>query len=139
MFAADRFGIEDILRRAGGRAPVLAILDSGIDPFGGLPPGTQVIAARSFVAGNPTHDPLGWGTAWAQLYARAITDRWAVDGHARVKLVIGQVVDKNGVGHPDALANALVWAAQFGTHAFLAPWVDQCPMVMPEPVWAHPH
>lgn len=124
MFSADRLEIDELFARAGRRSPILAILDSGLDPFAALPPGTQVLAARSFVGGNPSHDPLGWGTGWAQLYSRAITDRWTPDGRATVKLVIAQVVDRDGRGHPEALAAALAWTAQFGAHTYIAPWLE---------------
>lgn len=124
MFTADPSEIDELFTRAGNNCPVLAILDSGLDSFASFPPGTQVLAARSFVGGNPNHDPLGWGTGWAQLYSRAITERWTPDGRARVKLVIAQVVDRDGNGHPDALARALAWVAQFGAHTYIAPWLE---------------
>ena len=124
MFTADSIELDEIFARAGRQTPILAILDSGLDPFASLPPGTQVLASRSFVGGNPNHDPLGWGTGWAQLYSRALTDRWTPDGRGRVKLVIAQVVDKDGKGRPEALAQALAWVAQFGAHTYLAPWLE---------------
>jgi hypothetical protein len=134
MLFLDPDRLRTVLDLPSGRAPLVAILDSGLDPFAPLPEGTHVEAVRSFVDEDPSVDVLGWGTSWAQLYAGALTGRWVEGGPSEVRFVIAQVVDRRGRGQPAALAQALAWVAKLGVDAVVAPWVGSQPVrAMPRP------
>jgi hypothetical protein len=92
------------------RCPVIAVLESGLDPSAALPRGTRVIAARSFVGAHPMNDPIGSGTACVEAVADALTGAWGPDGEAEVLLIVAQVTSSDGITTQESLLAALEWA-----------------------------
>jgi subtilisin family serine protease len=96
-------------------APVrVAIVDSGID--GGHPDlQSKVVAARSFVGGNPLVDEQGHGTFVAGEIAAAMNNGQGIAGIAfTAELLVAKVVRPDGSISLDAEAEAIRWAADMG-------------------------
>ncbi len=109
-------------RLSARRSPVIAVLDSGLDPFAALAAGTRVVAARSFLDGHPFVDGAGTGTACANAVADTFAGRWGADGACEVRLVVAQIVDADGIVRVDALAKALGWVRALGVDAIAIGW-----------------
>ncbi len=96
-------------------APVLvATIDSGID--GGHPEfAGRIEAARSFVAGKATRDPLGHGTMVAGEIAAAIDNGRGIAGMAfPARLLVAKVARRDGTVSTEAIARAIRWATDRG-------------------------
>jgi subtilisin family serine protease len=101
---------------AGGRRPVVAVLDTGVDPATPDLAGVLLTgAARSFVPGRPAlGDPDGHGTHVAGLIAAASGNGIGGSGVAAARIIPITIADASGRTTTSALVRGLKYASARG-------------------------
>ena len=110
----ESLGISEIWRNTQGEEIKIAILDTGIDER--HPDLTGAVIEHKDFTNSPvgTYDRQGHGTHVAGIIA-ARANRYGIIGVApKSKLIIGKVLNDDGSGSSEAVANGIHWASEVG-------------------------
>jgi len=97
-----------------GEDAVVAVVDTGVDLEHPDLQG-QLVEGYDFVdPGTPPDDPNGHGTHVAGIIAAADNDTGIIGSAHQAKVMPVRVLDADGFGESDAIADGVVWAAENG-------------------------
>lgn len=104
----------EAMRIQDGKSIKVCVVDTGIDRNH---PDVKAVNGRNFTSGNAAawDDDQGHGTHTAGLVS-ALNNSTGVVGSSQAQLFISKVLDRNGSGQNDWIANGVVWCVNAGAH-----------------------